>query len=470
MKKSNFLRYHFIFQVIIDLIIVGVFFFVFLYFQYGSTGSYMSIEGLLRAHYKAFFIFEISWFLIAGNVKLYDISRFTKPYQFVQKLTTQLTMYAVILILVSGVKSFFLFSYKFSLLFLVVLLVVLFCCRIVYIFIANRYRIHGTNGRNVIFVDNNHNTNDLISIIKSKNQLGLNICGRFLADMQPDTGQKIYSFDLEDCKKFVVQNDIDIIFISMSGKISNEAIENLITWANGHNRTLNFIPSVFYDDFASMKMDYYGIFPVLVYNSFPLDNRFNRYVKRIFDLIFSLLMCVFVLWWLVPIIAIAIKLDSKGDVFYMQPRIGFKGRKFKCLKFRSMCQSSDNDIKSTEKDDKRITRVGKFLRRTSLDEFPQFFNVLLGNMSVVGPRPHMKVEDDYYKKTIRKYYLRHHVPPGITGMAQANGLRGAVNCEEEMARRIAADTFYVRNWSLVLDIYIIFKTFFRLLKKDEKAY
>jgi putative colanic acid biosynthesis UDP-glucose lipid carrier transferase len=470
MKKSSFLRYHFTIQVVIDFTIVGTLFFAFLYYQYRCEGDFMSLCNLIESHYKAFCVFELSWFLIAGNVKLYDISRFTKLYQIIQKFFSQITLYALVLILVSGIKLSFLFSYQFSLLFLALLLVILFISRMLYTAIANRYRRRSGNFRNIVFVDKNHNTNDLINTIKTKSNLALNISGHFLIDEEPDAENKIFKYDYNNFKTFVLQNEISIIFISLNGKISEDDRERITNWANRHKITINFVPSLFYDNFASMKMDYFGVFPILIYNSFPLDAHLNRAVKRVFDFTFSLFMCIFVLSWLMPIVALAIRLDSKGSVFYMQPRIGFKGKKFRCLKFRSMRQSDDNGVKATEKSDKRITRVGKFLRRTSLDEFPQFINVLIGNMSIVGPRPHMQIEDDYYKQTIRKYYVRHYVPPGITGMAQANGLRGAVSCDDEMAQRIAADTFYVRNWSLLLDIYIIFKTFFRLFIKDEKAY
>jgi putative colanic acid biosynthesis UDP-glucose lipid carrier transferase len=219
-----------------------------------------------------------------------------------------------------------------------------------------------------------------------------------------------------------------------------------------------------------MEMQYLSAFPVMSYKRFPLDYKFNQYFKRIFDFIFAFLVCVCVLSWLVPLVALAIKLDDGGKVFYVQKRIGFKGRRFNCLKFRSMRPSNENDIKNTQKDDDRITRVGKFLRKTSLDEFPQFLNVFVGSMSIVGPRPHMISEDEYYKKNIREYFLRHFVPPGITGLAQTSGLRGAVEGISGMERRIVADTYYISKWSFMLDIYIIFKTFFGLFKNDENAF
>lgn len=169
-------------------------------------------------------------------------------------------------------------------------------------------------------------------------------------------------------------------------------------------------------------------------------------------------------------IAIFIKLSSKGPVFFIQKRYGFHERVFSCLKFRTMVVNDYSTTKTTEKNDKRITKIGKILRKTSLDELPQFINVLKGEMSVVGPRPHMISVDDHYKQKIGRYSLRSLVNPGITGLAQVNGLRGDDgNVEVQMNKRVLADAFYVRNWSFVLDLVIILKTVLLLITGDKKA-
>ncbi|GHV45410.1 hypothetical protein FACS1894180_7910 [Bacteroidia bacterium] len=328
----------------------------------------------------------------------------------------------------------------------------------------------GKNRWNVLIVDQNQNTPDFINLLTARTNLGLNICGTFLKGATTDPAKRLYDFDFHTLKKVFKENDISMVYISLNGQLDTHTVDDIAQYVTSHSKRINFIPAVLYDSFSTMTMEYYNNFPIITYNRFPLDNRYNVIVKRIFDFVFSALAAVLVLSWLVPLVALVIKLDDGGKVFYTQKRIGFKGRRFKCLKFRSMRQSSTNDIVATQKEDKRITRVGAFLRKTSIDEFPQFLNVLIGQMSVVGPRPHMVSEDEYYKKHIRRYYLRHYVPPGITGLAQANGLRGSVGCMNDMIERIAADTYYVRKWSLMLDIYIIIKTFFRLFKKDEQAF
>lgn len=186
----------------------------------------------------------------------------------------------------------------------------------------------------------------------------------------------------------------------------------------------------------------------------------QNYVKRTFDIVFSLL----VLLLLAPLyigIAIAVKLTSKGPVFFVQDRYGLDGKKFGVYKFRSMkVMENSTQVLQATKDDPRVTRLGKFLRRSSLDEIPQFFNVLKGDMSVVGPRPHAVSHNEFYRQQVSFYMLRHKVRPGITGWAQVNGWRGETDTLDKMAKRVEYDLYYIRNWSLWWDVKIIFKTIF----------
>jgi putative colanic acid biosynthesis UDP-glucose lipid carrier transferase len=196
----------------------------------------------------------------------------------------------------------------------------------------------------------------------------------------------------------------------------------------------------------------------------PLDKPLGRMGKRLVDIIVSLLVLVLVLSWLLPIIALLIKLDSKGPVFFLQKRSGRCGRLFTCIKFRSMVVNSEADLVPAVKNDRRITRIGKFLRNHYLDEFPQFFNVLMGDMSLIGPRPHMISDDIRYKDEIDLYNFRQKVKPGITGLSQVLGLIGPADGLQKMKGRVQLDIFYIRQWSASLDTKIIFRTigkFFR---------
>ncbi|HEX8350001.1 MAG TPA: exopolysaccharide biosynthesis polyprenyl glycosylphosphotransferase [Hymenobacter sp.] len=192
--------------------------------------------------------------------------------------------------------------------------------------------------------------------------------------------------------------------------------------------------------------------------------------KRVFDIVFASLVLILLLSWLIPLIALLIKLDSKGPVFFKQLRTGKDGLPFYCFKFRSMRMSSDADHKQASRGDARITRLGAILRKTSLDELPQFFNVLWGEMSVVGPRPHMLKHTEDYAQVINNFMVRHTVMPGITGLAQVEGHRGETKEVTAMVKRVNADIFYIKNWSFLLDLKIIFLTVYQAIKGSENAF
>jgi putative colanic acid biosynthesis UDP-glucose lipid carrier transferase len=202
----------------------------------------------------------------------------------------------------------------------------------------------------------------------------------------------------------------------------------------------------------------------------PLDVEVNKRLKRIFDIIFSLIVILGILSWITPIIAIFIRFESKGPVFFKQKRNGLNYEEFYCYKFRSMLLNPIADLEQVQKNDPRITNIGKIIRKTSIDELPQFMNVLLGNMSVVGPRPHMVSHTEMYAKSVDKFMVRHFIKPGITGLAQINGFRGEVETETDIVNRVKYDIFYLENWSLLLDIKIIFATIINAIKGEKKAY
>ena len=208
----------------------------------------------------------------------------------------------------------------------------------------------------------------------------------------------------------------------------------------------------------------------IVRHSNILNNEINQIIKRAFDVVLSSIVIVFILSWLVPLLGILIKLESKGSVFFKQSRNGFNYEEFNCYKFRSMSLSIDADLKQATRNDPRITKIGAILRKTSLDELPQFWNVLLGNMSVVGPRPHPTSLNIESMQTVDNYMLRHQVLPGITGLAQVNGCRGETKTKQEMQRRVNFDLYYIHRWSFWLDLQIIIQTVVNIFRGDQNAY
>lgn len=201
----------------------------------------------------------------------------------------------------------------------------------------------------------------------------------------------------------------------------------------------------------------------------PLSRRSNALLKRVFDIVFSLLVILLILSWVIPILALLIKLDSKGPVFFIQERGGKDGKTFRCIKLRTMRYTPQHKkYQPTQKNDCRVTRIGAWLRKTSLDELPQFFNVLLGDMSVVGPRPHAVEEDEKFSQIIENYNLRYLVKPGITGLAQINGNRGF---DLQLYKsRIKYDLYYIQNWSFWLDLKIVVYTALKVVFGDKYAF
>jgi len=202
----------------------------------------------------------------------------------------------------------------------------------------------------------------------------------------------------------------------------------------------------------------------------PLNNYRHAVVKRVFDVAFSLLVCFFILSWLVPIIAILIKLESKGPVFFKQLRTGKDNQPFFCYKFRSLKINDEADKKQVTSNDSRVTKIGKFLRKSSIDEMPQFINVLLGQMSIVGPRPHMLKHTDDFSEVVKNYKVRHLVKPGVTGLAQVSGFRGEILHEDQLINRVEKDFNYIENWNIFLDLKIIYLTVYNTFANNENAY
>jgi putative colanic acid biosynthesis UDP-glucose lipid carrier transferase len=219
-----------------------------------------------------------------------------------------------------------------------------------------------------------------------------------------------------------------------------------------------------------VHIDYLNDMPVLSLRKEPLDDVGNRIKKRLYDIAVSTLIIVLILSWLIPIISLLIWLESRGPVFFIQQRSGKNGKVFNCIKFRSMKVNRDAHEKQAVKDDNRITRMGKFMRKTNIDELPQFFNVLTSDMSIVGPRPHMLKHTDDYSKLIKQYMIRHFLKPGITGWAQINGYRGETKTVKDMNDRVQYDLWYLENWSLWLDTRIILMTAFNMAKGEKNAY
>ena len=287
----------------------------------------------------------------------------------------------------------------------------------------------------------------------------------------PDQKQKsIVHGDIEAFKTYCIREEIDEIFFTRSIKEQN-LIDELSQFADKHFIYFRIATDIkpHSNEIKDVNTYYFDTVPVMSVRKEPLASRFNQGLKRAFDIVFSLGVLAILVPFVFPIIALAIKLESRGPIFFKQNRPGKKNKLFKCWKFRSMTVNNSAEQQAT-KNDKRITKVGAFLRKTSLDELPQFINVLLGDMSVVGPRPNMIKQLEYYSTVIDNYSFRHFVTPGITGLAQVNGFRGETQTLDLMEKRVEYDIRYMQTWSFWLDIKIIFLTGWNIIKGEENAY
>ncbi len=401
----------------------------------------------------------VSWFLISGRTMIYHNPRTITYTKYLERLGTQLIFFTVATMVTSQLSTAFdigLGSFRI----MGALSFLFFLIKSSLFFLIKWARLNGFNQRNIMFLGASPATELLRNTLSERKDYGFKIID--LPSPHPH---------LEELKEFWKKNGIHTMYLPAKPMGDDNSLISIMRAAEQSRVKTTVIPDLISDDFAGYQVSYTETQPILQRAKPPLDYFMNAVVKRLFDIVFSLFFIIFIGSWLFPIIGILIKLDSKGSVFFIQKRYGHLNNIFHCMKFRTMVENSDCETKTTEVNDKRITKIGRFLRRTSLDETPQFLNVLLGNMSIVGPRPHMLAVDDHFREFISKYSVRSMVKPGITGLAQIRGLRGdAGNTNIEMQKRFLADAFYVNNWSPSLDAVILLKTAILLLRGDKKAY
>lgn len=309
---------------------------------------------------------------------------------------------------------------------------------------------------------------ELYNYITSSSELDYHIAGIFDDDPTKVPSHIPYLGKVEECVACASAKNIQEIYCALPNN-AYEIVEKLIQEADKCMVRLRVVPDLKSLTHQNFLVELLGYVPVLKPRQEPLENKANEVIKRLFDIGFSILVIVFILSWLTPLLGILIKIDSKGPVFFKQLRSGKKNKAFYCLKFRSMQVNNNADNLQACNGDARITRIGRFLRKTSIDELPQFINVLFGDMSVVGPRPHMLKHTSDYSQVINNYMVRHFLTPGITGWAQVNGYRGETKETVHMLNRVQADLWYLENWTLLLDIKIVLLTLWQMFRRDGNA-
>lgn len=275
--------------------------------------------------------------------------------------------------------------------------------------------------------------------------------------------------NIDGALKVAKERDVQEIFSTITPEQNNE-IYNLMYQAEKECIRFKIVPNLSVFITRDVHIEFFGDLPILSLRSEPLDDVGNRLKKRVLDIVISFFVIVLILSWLIPILALLIFIESGESVFFKQLRTGKNKIPFYCLKFRSMRPNKDADVKQATANDSRVTAIGRFIRKTSIDEFPQFINVFMGSMSLVGPRPHMLKHTNDYSKIVDEYMVRQFLKPGITGWAQINGYRGEITNPEQIKMRVDKDLWYLENWSLWLDIQILFLTIYYVIRGDKNAF
>ena len=415
-------------------------------------------------------IYNAVWILVSLALQLNELSQLKSLNKILFNLFKAFGFNILILAAVLFSLKASEFSREHLLYTYALLFVFIFLWRYISIQLIILYRKLGYNYSSVVIIGGENTAEQLYNYCNSKDGLGIKLMGIFSdTEISFEFKEGVKSGRLEDLERFALKNDIDEIFYTMP-LTHTKKIKDLVDFCDKYMIRFKVVPDFSGFLFKKVNVDFYDDVPVISLREEPLRDFVNRFVKRIFDLLFSFLVILLVLSWLYPLIAFLIKLSSKGPVLFKQLRSGINNEDFSCYKFRSMAITDDADSLQATLGDARITKIGTFLRKSSLDEFPQFFNVFMGDMSIVGPRPHMLLHTEEYSELINKYMVRQLVKPGITGLAQIRGYRGETKELKDMEGRVKFDVWYIENWTLSLDISIILQTIWNVFKGDEKAY
>ncbi|WP_299757626.1 undecaprenyl-phosphate glucose phosphotransferase [uncultured Pontibacter sp.] len=408
----------------------------------------------------------VSWFACTTLLGTYKIYRVTTRFRVILIAFKALLLYILLVEAGLNILDVKLISRQILVSHYLALIILIVLFRIAVTTALRIYRRRGYNLRKVIIAGRNEMALELEQFFKSHPEFGYEFIGFFHNGAVP--GNK-FKGQVSDIENFIKQHEVHEIYCCPFELSEQETIK-LLSISDDNLLRIKFLPEPLSYTHQQLKMDFYDALPVLMVRAIPLDDVVNKFFKRVFDIVFSLTVVVLLLSWLLPILALLIKVNSKGPVFFKQVRSGLDNKTFNCYKLRTMYVNSEANSQLAQRGDSRITRIGAFLRKTSLDELPQFFNVLFGQMSIVGPRPHMLKADEEYAMVAEKYKVRHFVKPGITGLSQVRGYRGDTTENYQIRGRTKLDIFYLENWSFFLDLKIIFYTIYNVVKGEENAF
>ncbi len=457
-RKSNYYL-----RLLLDLVLLNISFVI-------AASLAISFDILMERKYMfiLMLVMNLLWYIGSNILKFYeDFEIRNFAYQFINilKNVSVQTLTSIIFVFVTKED---LFNRNFTLIYTVLLILLVSLRTELLKRILTKVKGNIKYAKNLVIIGSTESGNKLFRIIKDHSEFGYNFVGFIDGDRTHNGSAQLG--DIEELEEIISRNNVEEVIIALDLK-SADRINDILRICNIHSVRTHIVPDYFKFLSTKFQIGVIGNIPIISVRSEPLAESHWKFIKRTFDIFFSLFVIIFILSWVYPVIGIIIKFTSRGPVLFKQERWGKDNRKFKALKFRSMVMES-RDIDESGKyqqaylNDPRITEFGKFLRKTSVDELPQFINVFRGEMSVVGPRPHPTPLNLEYKDKLELYMLRHYVKPGITGWAQVNGFRGETKEEFLMEKRIEYDLWYIENWSFWLDIHIILLTIWRMIKGE----
>jgi putative colanic acid biosysnthesis UDP-glucose lipid carrier transferase len=451
---------------LVDAILLMLTFYVLQHTEYALN------ERLFGNHLFYLLLLLCTWFAAAFFSRLYkdrNTSKFTEEILFVlNTLVSQFILISAILYVSSDSKTITNTS-------LVALLTSFGIIQLSLKYFV-RKRIHWSYFNNnalsqrLLVVGTADSTREMIQTVKKHFYLGYRCVG-YLSEADGGIHDVPYLGQPALLEGVVENVQFDKLIVALP-EISEEDIRVYLETCDAKGIKTYIVPNYHQYTSTSFEIDQIGLIPVINLRALPLDKFENKFLKRSFDLVFSLLFLLSIGIWLFPLIALLIRVNSKGPVFFVQERWGMNNTMIRCIKFRTMYHqcNDENGFKQTTRNDPRVTSIGKWLRYWNIDEMPQFINVLLGTMSVVGPRPHVTPQNENFKKKIDSYLMRHLVKPGLTGWAQVNGARGEMPDLQHMQTRLNYDLYYIHRWTFLLDVQILLQTIVNMFKGDDHAY
>lgn len=460
-------RYLNIFLITFESLISGALFLAYVKMYHGTNFEKMFMSPVMQVTMVIMLIYAVC----ASMVGVVLFKRIVLAYEIVSKVFKTVCLFTVISVYILRYGHFMdSWSYMYAT-YIGALIIILLMERLIWRFLVKEYRTQGGNLRFVVLVGASRSIIELYEEIVHQDWAGYKVLGYFdyeQSERMPEECKYLgLPTDLED---FIKNNrNVHYLYCGLRDNYSKDIVKIISLCENNIIRFYS-VPNMHNYLQNRVYLDFVGNVPILKLREDPMSRLGNKVVKRTFDLVFSTLFLCTVFPIVLIIVTIVTKITMPGPIFFRQKRNGLNDKEFYCLKFRSMKVNADADRLQATKDDPRKTKWGNIMRKTNIDELPQFINVFLGDMSVVGPRPHMLKHTEEYSKLIDKYMVRHLVKPGVTGWSQVTGFRGETKELKDMAGRIHGDIWYIEHWSFWLDMYIIYKTVANVFKGEEKAY